>query len=346
MPFGSTLALVAALLGNAAEPNLEEHDMELPSLEAAIEAGEYPQTTSVLVQSEDGVLYERYFDNGAADRLNDTRSATKTLVAMAVGKAIEEGYLKSVNDTIGPLFDHELASESPIRAITFGDLITMTSMLHCDDNNDTPGNEENMYPEQSWTAFALGLPLQPAWERASDGLGSWRYCTAGSFLTGQALERATGIPIDRYIQDRLLAPLGITQAQWDRSPSGEVQTGGGLELTSRSLGQLSLAIASEGATGGVRILLASWINEMTTRRRDSFFDMGYGYQMWVKTYDLPCGKVDAWFMAGNGGNHILSFKGKGLSVVVTRERYNTRDMHFGTMEMLEKHILPTVICAA
>lgn len=346
MPFGSTLALAAALLGNASAPELAEQDMELPSLEAAIEAGEYPQTTSVLVQSEDGVLYERYFDNGAAERLNDTRSATKTLVAMAVGKAIEEGYLRGVNDPIGPLFDNELAGESPIRAVTFADLITMTSMLHCDDNNDTPGNEENMYPEQSWTAFALGLPLQPTWERASDGLGSWRYCTAGSFLTGQALERATGIPIDRYIQDRLLAPLGITETQWDRSPSGEVQTGGGLELTSRSLGQLSLAIAGEGATGGVRILPASWVDEMTTRRRDSFLDMGYGYQMWVKTYDLPCGKVDAWFMAGNGGNHILSFKDKGLSIVVTRERYNTRDMHFGTMEMLEKHILPTVICAA
>jgi CubicO group peptidase (beta-lactamase class C family) len=346
MQIGLTLALAAALSSNTSAPAVKEHDMELPSLEAAIEAGDYPQTTSVLVQSEDGVLYERYFDNGAPDRLNDTRSATKTLVAMAVGKAIEEGYLKSLNDPIGPLFDNELASESPIRAITFADLITMTSMLHCDDNNDTPGNEENMYPEQSWTAFTLGLPLQPNWERASDGLGSWRYCTAGSFLTGQALERATGIPIDQYIQDRLLAPLGITEAQWDHSPSGEVQTGGGLELTSHSLGQLSLAIAGEGATGGVRILPASWVDEMTTRRRDSFLDMGYGYQMWVKTYDLPCGKVDAWFMAGNGGNHILSFKDKGLSVVVTRERYNTRDMHLGTMEMLEKHILPTVICAA
>lgn len=320
--------------------------MELPSLEAAIEAGDYPETTSVLVQSEDGVLYERYFDIGAPDRLNDTRSATKTLVAMAVGKAIEEGYLQSVNDPIGSLFDNELASDSPIRAITFADLITMTSMLHCDDNNDTPGNEENMYPEQSWTGFTLGLSLQPDWERASDGLGSWRYCTAGSFLTGQALERATGTPIDRYIEDRLLAPLGITETRWDLSPSGEVQTGGGLELTSRSLGQLSLAIASEGATGGVRILPASWVNEMTTRRRDSFLDMGYGYQMWVKTYDLPCGKVDAWFMAGNGGNHILSFKDKGLSVVVTRQRYNTRDMHFETMNMLEKHILPKVICTA
>ena len=42
MPFLSTLALAAALLGGAAAPDLEEHDMELPSLEAAIEAGESP----------------------------------------------------------------------------------------------------------------------------------------------------------------------------------------------------------------------------------------------------------------------------------------------------------------
>lgn len=344
MPIGFSLALATALTGGA--PATQEHaGMDLPTLEAAIEAGEYPQTTSVLVLSEDNVLYEHYFTDGAPDRGNDTRSATKTLVAMAVGKAIEDGYLGGVDETIGRYFDRELAADSPLRAITFADLLTMTSMLHCDDNHDTPGNEENMYPEQSWTKFVLGLPTEPGWARAGDGLGPWRYCTAGSFLIGQALERATGMPVDRYVEERLLAPLGIDQAEWDRSPSGEVQTGGGLELTSRALGRLALVMANGGATGGVRILPAEWVAAMTTRRRDSFLGMGYGYQMWVKTYELPCGPVQAWFMAGNGGNHILSLPEQGLAVVVTRERYNNRDMHFGTMEMLEKHVLPPLVCA-
>ncbi len=348
MHIGFSVALATAL--GAFTPTPQEHhemanqDIDLPSLEVAIEEGEYPQTTSVLVMSQDRILYEAYFGEGSRDRLNDTRSATKTLVAMAVGKAIEEGYLESADQPIGPLFDVELAIDSPLRSIRFADLLSMTSMLHCDDNNDTPGNEENMYPQDSWTAFALGLPVEPEWRRADDGLGPWRYCTAGSFLIGQALERATGVPVDRYIEERLLAPLGITETQWDRSPSGEVQTGGGLELTSRALGKLALAMANGGVAGNVRILFSDWVATMTTRRRDSFLDMGYGYQMWLKTYALACGDVEAWFMAGNGGNHILSLRDQGIAVVVTRERYNTPDMHFGTMEMLEQHILPQIVC--
>lgn len=63
------------------------------------------------------------------------------------------------------------------------------------------------------------------WKREADGLGPWRYCTAGSFLLGQIVERAVGERIDSYVARRILDPLGIARAQWDRSPSGEFQTG-------------------------------------------------------------------------------------------------------------------------
>lgn len=327
----------AALQTAAAPPSLA-------GLEAAITRGDYPLTTSVLVLRNGEIAHESYFGVGARDRLNDTRSATKTIVALAVGAAIEDGLVASVDAPVAPLFP-EFANAAPfMRDITFRDLLTMTSALHCDDNNDTPGNEENMYPQSNWVDFVRSLPEEPGWARAQDGLGPWRYCTAGSFLLGQAIERASGQPIDAYIEARVLGPLGVTNMQWDRSPSGEVQTGGGLELSARDLGKLGWLIVERGRWGGSQIVPASWIDEMTTVRRPTFMGMRYGYQIWARDYPTPCGEVTAWFMAGNGGNHVLAIPQRRLVVVVTREAYNTRGMHPQTMDMVERFILPAAAC--
>ncbi|MEM6576793.1 MAG: serine hydrolase, partial [Pseudomonadota bacterium] len=45
----------------------------------------FRQVTSVLVSIDGEKVYEAYWGEGSATQLNDTRSAMKTLVAMAVG---------------------------------------------------------------------------------------------------------------------------------------------------------------------------------------------------------------------------------------------------------------------
>lgn len=319
------------------------------ALEAAIGSDAYPQTTSVLIVRGGSTIYEGYFGAGSAGKLNDTRSATKTLAALAIGVAIEEGHIASPDALVWPLLEDRVpagAGNDLTRQITVRDLMTMTSAFDCDDNNDTPGNEENMYPQDSWTQFALTLPSAPGWERQADGLGPWRYCTAGSFLLGQVIEAATGESVDEYVRTRLFDPLGITQFQWDRSPSGEFQTGGGLELRSQDLAKLGWMVTDHGRWNGKQVVPDAWITEMTTIRRPAFADMNYGYQMWERPYATPCGPVEAWFMAGNGGNHILSFRDLDTVVVLTRESYNTRNMHPMSFELVERYILPALACAA
>ena len=318
----------------------------LTDMENAISQGDYPKTTSVLVIKDKHIVYERYFGKGTPKRLNDTRSATKTITAFAAGAALADGVISSIDDPVWPLFSDlgEQMGTDLTRAVTFRDLMTMTSAFDCDDNNDTPGNEENMYPEKSWTRFTWSLPEAPGWTRADDGLGPWRYCTAGVFLLGQSIQRAAATPIDAYIETRILAPLDIKRMHWDRSPSGEVQTGGGLELTTRDLGKLIWLIVDRGRWDGRQLLPARWIDAMTTPRRDTFQDMRYGYLTWTRTYHTPCGDVTAWFMAGNGGNHIVSIADKRVAIVVTRQAYNTRNMHQQTIDMLERYLIPAAVC--
>ena len=69
---------------------------EADGIARALQRGVAPSTTSVLVMRGDAIVYERYFDGATAATLHDTRSATKSLTALAIGIAIERGALPGV----------------------------------------------------------------------------------------------------------------------------------------------------------------------------------------------------------------------------------------------------------
>jgi CubicO group peptidase (beta-lactamase class C family) len=133
----------------------------------------YGAITSVVVERRDEIVSEQYF-KGDADTLRNTRSATKTVLSLLVGIGVARSVI-ALDDLVGG------------RA-RVSELLTMTSSLDCNDwNDDSPGNEELMYPTDDWVAFALSLP--------SRDVRGFSYCTAGVVLLGVELERRLGEPL-------------------------------------------------------------------------------------------------------------------------------------------------------
>jgi CubicO group peptidase (beta-lactamase class C family) len=325
-------------------------------LAAAVAGGGFPRTTSVLAEQGGAVVLERYFAGSNAGTLNDPRSVGKSITALAVGIAIADGKLPSVD---APAFGYlgrlrPFAHDGPAkRAITLADLLTMSSALACDDNDPaSPGNEENMYPQQRWARWAVDLPVKPGYARDGTGRGPWSYCTAGVFLLGQILQQATGQPVDRYVEQRLFAPLGITRWQWNRSPAGEVMTGGQLRLTTRDLAKLGRLVLDGGRWQGKVVVPEAWIRQALTAHRkparvaNPAGDLDYGYLFWRRDYRTACGRGagTAWFMSGNGGNHVVALPALDAVAVVTRVHYNSRGMHDQSFRLLEDQVLPRVAC--
>lgn len=308
----------------------------------------FPNTTSVLVLKRGVLVFERYFGAGGPDVLNDTRSAMKSVTALAIGAALADRFLRSADEAAFA----RLAHHAPFRhdgalkqGITLADLLTMSSALDCNDWDDaSPGNEERMYPLRDWTRWAVDLPVRRSYARDTIGRGPFSYCTAGVFLLGRILERASGEPVDRYLDRRLLGPLGIRRREWPRSPTGEVMTGGGLRLRSRDLAKLGLLVAAEGRWNGRQIIPAEWIAAMLTVRRSVDEQQRYGYLYWEREYASPCGRVTGWFMSGNGGNVVVYVPSQGLVAVVTRRHYNQRGMHQQTVRLIEGHLLAALSC--
>src|SRR5437879_972625 len=215
----------------------------LRDMEAAIRAGQFKKIGSVLVARNGKLVYEGYFD-GDASTLRDTRSARKSITSALVGIAIADKKLSGVNARVLELLPErarKMQNPDPRKdKITVEDFLTMSSPLECDDWNDASrGNEERMYLVEDWAQFILDLPV-----RGRMHLGEqvdpppygryFSYCTGGVFTLSEVLQKATAMRTDRYAQEKLFGPLGITNVRWAYSPMNIPQTGGGPRLTSRA----------------------------------------------------------------------------------------------------------------
>jgi CubicO group peptidase (beta-lactamase class C family) len=305
---------------------------------AALDA--LPGATSVLLQRGDRVLVELYARDADANTLHDTRSVGKSVTAILVAAAVQDGLLKRDTPVFAAFADQKpIANDGPAKqAITVEDLLTMSSALDCDDNQDaSPGNEENMYPQPRWLRWAVDLPTRDV-QRDAQGRNPWAYCTGGTFLLGQLLDRRVPGGLEAWAQKRLFEPLGIKAWQWHHSPAGETMTGGGLRLRTRDWAALMQMMLKHGKG----VLPAAQADALVTVRRTTPFGMDYGELFWRKDYELSCGRFSGWMMSGNGGNHIVMLPALDTVVAVTRTHYNQRNMHQQSFAfvttLLDRHI--------
>lgn len=332
----------------------------LADLETAIAANEFPGVTSIVVAQQGKLVYERYFGDGTPERLNDTRSATKSITALLVGAAIDRQLLPSAQAKVYDYFgdqapwQHASARKS---AITVEDLLTMSSAWECDDENQfSSGNEERMYLSESWTRFALDLPLRgfAPWmtrpENSPHGR-AFSYCTAGSFLLGALVEKVAGKPLAAFSAEVLERPLGITQVQWNTSSEGVGMGGGGTRYRSRDLAKLGQLVADGGRWQGRQIISKAWIDQALTVHAQAREDANYGYQFW--NFRIPGSTADggkvttpAWAMSGNGGNYVFIVPELKLVAVITRSSYNQRNVHPQSQQMFGDYLLKALPSAS
>ncbi|WP_165853551.1 serine hydrolase domain-containing protein [Aurantiacibacter aquimixticola] len=315
------------------------------AMSAEIRAGQLGRIEAVVVDQSGSVVYETYFrDSNAGSRI-DVRSVGKSLTALAIGAAVEDGLLESVDV---PVWDY-LIGEEPVehdgpakREITVDDLLSMSSTLDCSDwVSRSPGNEERMYRTDVWRDFALNLPVDPDYRELPNGYGRFSYCTAGVFLLGQVVEKATGQRFDSYVQARLFDPLGIAGADWRRSPSGEIQSGGQLGVRPADLARVGRMVLNGGTFDGQRILSADWLRTMLTPKVGATADMDYGYLWWTRFFAAPNGtRTGGAFMSGNGGNIVVLLPDYDAVAVVAATSYNRDDAFDNAITVIETHVIP------
>lgn len=296
----------------------------------------WPGITSVLVVRRGALAHEAYFNSGGVDKLNDMRSASKTLTAMLLGVAIERGLVEGVAAPVYGFFaERKLGANADPRhlKITLEDLLTMSSLWECNDDNPwSAGNEERMYVTEDWLGFALDLPIKgfaPWMPKPQDSPHgrAFSYCTAGSFVLGAVIEKASGQSLAAFAQAHLEQPLGIREVTWNRSPLGIGIGGGGTRYRSRDIARFGELLLRGGRWHGHQVLPARWVQEMLTVRVQARENADYGYQIWRMPFAVGDRQYPSWAMSGNGGNYVFIQPELELVVVITSSAYNQREAH-------------------
>ncbi|WP_249352381.1 MULTISPECIES: serine hydrolase [unclassified Rudaea] len=304
--------------------------------------------TSVVVAQRGELVYERYFNGTTRDTLNDMRSATKTLTAMLAGAAIDRGLIGDAQAKVYPYFRDlpSLRNADPRKdAFTLEDLLTMSSLWECDDDNQfSTGNEERMYVTENWLRFTLELPIKgfaPWMTKPADSPygRAFSYCTAGAFTAGALVERAVYKHLDAFAAEVFEKPLGIAKSHWNFSPDGIAMGGGGARYASRDIAKIGQTLADGGRWRGKQILSKRWVEAMLTPHARARDDAEYGYLIWRFHFMRDGKDQPAWAMSGNGGNYVFILPDLQLVAVVTSNAYNQRNSHAQSQELFRDFIL-------
>lgn len=347
----TALLLAAGLSSTASAAPAALDPAPLAQLEAAVASDEIKQVTSVLLMVDGTVVYEHYFNGADASTLHDVRSASKSVTAMLVGAAVGDGHLPGLQARVYdyfPAFTAAHAVDPRLRATTLEDLLTMSSLWECDDENAfSAGHEERMYLSERWLDFALALPVKgfaPWMTRPEDSPHgrAHAYCTANPFVLGAVLERATGMPLADYAATALERPLGITRSHWNRSPEGIGMGGGGTRYRSRDLATLGQLVLQGGRWHGRQLIPADYVAAMVRAQARTGNGSDYGYQWWGLKLPVRGEETTVWAMSGNGGNYVFVLPSQRLVAVVTSRAYNRSYAHPQSRRILTEFLLPAL----
>jgi len=250
--------------------------------------------TGLLVLKDGQVLVERYQYGRTAEHRFTSWSMAKTVVAMALGIAVAEGHIASVDD---PVDRYEPAlADTAWRGIPIRHVLNMASGVRFDETYDQPGTDIAVF-SRSWARQdgAL-LDALGRLRRTEAAPGErFKYVSADTQVLAQVLVKAVGRPLADYVGERLWGPLGAeADGAWIVDAAGMEAGYCCLSARLRDWGRLGQLLADGGRRDGRALIPADWLAAATRvrpadghllpRRATPYF--GYGYQTWVFPDDL------------------------------------------------------------
>ena len=311
-------------------------------LNRKIAENRFRDITSIVVLKNEKLFLEEYFSNSGRDSLQDTRSVGKSFASALMGIAMKDGYFKSENQLLKEFYDlKQFKNYSPRKdSIILKSLLTMSSGFDGDDaDENSPGNEENMYPTENWVKFALDLPIT-----GNKPGEKWSYFTAGVVVTGDILDKKVPKGLQSYAEKKLFQPLGIIHYKWQLTPQQKPSLAGGLRMRALDFAKFGQLYKNNGLWNGQKLIDRSWIKKSFSNyfMNDKDFE-GYGYLFWRKVYKVGTQNFEAYQSSGNGGNKIIIFTEIPVVMVITAKAYNKPYAHSQVDKIVQDYVLPAIM---
>jgi CubicO group peptidase (beta-lactamase class C family) len=242
--------------------------------------------TGLLIIKDGEVLLERYqYDRKPADRFV-SHSMAKSIVSIAVGIAVAEGKIASLDATVAK-YVPKLA-ESPYGETSIRNVLRMSSGVPFNEVYD--GKDDltrfSILRNSSGSIDALRAFRVREVEQGT----RFHYASSETVLLAVLLRAVTGTTLSEYLTERLWQPMGAeADATWAKTSDGTETASGSFKAILRDYGRLGVLLANDGAVGTRQVVPKDYLLEATDwhrqpdafapRRATSYF--GYGYQFWL-----------------------------------------------------------------
>jgi len=243
--------------------------------------------TGLLIARDRTILFEHYQYGRTDSQRLTSQSMAKTMTAMLVGIAIDEGVIHSVDDTADryvPELDGTPLGSTSIRALlhmasgiefreTYDGTDDASRLSHDLWRRDTPG------PARAVAKFD---------HRIAPPDTVWNYAGINTELLGLVLARATGTHPADYLSSRIWRKIGAeADASWIVDASGQEATFCCVNAVLRDWARFAMLLANDGRWDDVQVIPRDWVLAATTPsapflspgHATRFY--GYGYQVWI-----------------------------------------------------------------
>ena len=316
----------------------------------------YKNIHSVLVVRNGKLVIEEYFpgrdSNGKyrtfnRDTPHELHSVTKSVNSILIGIAIDQRLIGGVDEKLSAVFPEYagIFADHKRDPIQMKHLLTMSAGLSWDEWTKPYSDPRNdlavMDRSQDRIQYVLSRPV------VAEPGAKFDYNGGLSFALGEIVRRRSGMRTDKFAEQYLFGPLGITNYSWWKYPDGAVDAGGGLVLRPRDMAKIGSLFLNGGRWLGRQIVSESWVSNSTknyvdTRQFPSWIKAdGYGYQWWLRSFQVNGQTIPSYHAAGRGGQFIFVFPSLQMVVVVTG--WNDNELGVQPFDMLPRYIVPAVI---
>jgi CubicO group peptidase (beta-lactamase class C family) len=266
-------------------PFSADYNQHTPSSPAIIDSIEMLETTGLLVIQNDSIVFEEYYGKYDTTDLSNSFSMAKSIVALLVGCAIDDGYIHGLDDKVKKYLPRLKGDCSD--ALTIRHLLTMSSASSWDEHYSSP------FSITTKAYYGRDLPATMRKVRIRNHPGIvFKYRSGDTQFLERILTTTTGMSLAQYASEKLWKPIGAeVPALWslDRR-EGTEKAFCCFNSNPRDFARIGSLVLNQGEFGNRSIISSSFIKEMTTPVNYLTNDEAqmvdyYGLHWWIINYN-------------------------------------------------------------
>lgn len=222
----------------------------------------------------DGRLVDQWFAQGVdVSTPLVSKSLSKPLTAIAVGRAMELGFIASLDQPISDFIP--MASGSDKARIAIRHLIDMRSGMHDQSYSNDPESPFNT----AYLGLDHGREIIENYPMLYEPGSTYSYANAPSDLVAMVIEGATEQRYGEFVSEHVLKPIGAQGGRiWVNQEGGLAHSGCCAYLPAETFLRFAILLIEDGQWQGKRLLPEGYVEEM---RQGTPQNPNFGLGVWI-----------------------------------------------------------------